>query len=456
MKLKRFVPFILDIGADARDSEYVRLIKRIWYAATTASLPISLLSALSEVRAGHGMLAASFFFAFLLFLAVLVDGARAPRHFERNALIVLVFFVLAPAIITVTAGGIWRASGSIMIGLLGPLFALMLPDKRWAFCLFGLYVALVLILTGIWPFPGDRAFLAAGFDQFQFWLGFVVLLAFVFGGMYFFVVQRDKAHRLLGLEKDKSESLLRRIEKDVEQAAEIQKRLLPARDPVLEGFDISGANIPCYQVGGDYYDFVPIDADRLGLVIADVSGKGISAALLMASLRAALLAEVHPGFDIERMAVRLSDFIHRSSASNGFITFFFGELDRRTGELRYINAGHNPPFVARRTGGFAALGTSGFPLGMFPGANYEPGTVRLDEGDTAVLFTDGITEARNGAREEYSEERLRGAVAGHPELAARELCRAVLEEAHAFACATEPSDDITLVVVKRNPGLGSS
>ena len=178
--------------------------------------------------------------------------------------------------------------------------------------------------------------------------------------------------------------------------------------------------------------------------------------MLMASLRAALLAEVHPGFDIERMAVRLSDFIHRSSASNGFITFFFGELDRRTGELRYINAGHNPPFVARRTGGFAALGTSGFPLGMFPGANYEPGTVRLDEGDTAVLFTDGITEARNGAREEYSEERLRGAVAGHPELAARELCRAVLEEAHAFACATEPSDDITLVVVKRNPGLGSS
>jgi hypothetical protein len=250
MKLKRFVPFILDIGADARDSEYVRLIKRIWYAATTASLPISLLSALSEVRAGHGMLAASFFFAFLLFLAVLVDGARAPRHFERNTLIVLVFFVLAPAIITVTAGGIWHASGSIMIGLLGPLFALMLPDKRWAFCLFGLYVALVLILTGIWPFPGDRAFLAAGFDQFQFWLGFVVLPAFVFGGMYFFVVQRDKAHRLLGLEKDKSESLLRRIEKDVEQAAEIQKRLLPARDPVLEGFDISGANIPCYQVGG--------------------------------------------------------------------------------------------------------------------------------------------------------------------------------------------------------------
>jgi hypothetical protein len=446
MNPKRFVFFILDIGADARDSEYVRLIKRIWYAATAASLPMSLLTALSEFLAGHTMLAAAFLFSFLLFLAVLADGARTPNHFERNTLIVLVFFVLAPAFITVSAGGIWRAGGGIMIGLLGPLFALMLPDKRWAFCLFGLYIALVLILTGIWPFPGDRAFLAAGFDQFQFWLGFVVLLAFVFGGLYFFVVQRDKAHRLLGLEKDKSESLLRRIEKDVEQAAEIQKRLLPARDPVLEGFDISGANIPCYQVGGDYYDFVPIDADRLGLVIADVSGKGISAALLMASLRAALLAEVHPGFDIERMAVRLSDFI----------TFFFGELDRRTGELRYINAGHNPPFVARRTGGFAALSASGFPLGMFPGANYEPGTVRLDEGDTAVLFTDGITEARNGAREEYSEERLRGAVAGHPELTAREFCRAVLEEAYAFACATEPSDDITLVVVKRNPGLGSS
>ena len=276
------------------------------------------------------------------------------------------YFVLAPAVMAVAEGGLWQSGGGIMIGLLGPLYALIFPKKHRAFFLFGLYAALVLILAALWPFPKDRDFLSTGFDSFQFWLGFLVLLAFIFSGMYFFVAQRDKAHRLLGLEKEKSERLLRQIEKDLEQAAEIQKRLLPGENPRFENFDISGANIPYCQVGGDYYDFVPIDADRLGIVIADVSGKGISASLLMVSLRAALLAEVRPGFDIAGMAGRLNDFIHRSSASNSFITFFFGDLDRRTGVLRYVNAGQNPPFVVRKSGELSAPGTSGFALGMFP------------------------------------------------------------------------------------------
>jgi serine phosphatase RsbU (regulator of sigma subunit) len=447
----RILSFVLNIGADPRDSEYVRLIKRIWYVSTAFSLPTSLLTALGEYKNGHTFMAVSFLFSFVLFLAVLMDGARSPHHFERNAFYILIFFVLAPAVMAVAAGGLWRSSGGIMIGLLGPFFALIFPKKHRAFFLFGLYAALVLILAALWPFPKDRDFLSTSFDSFQFWLGFLVLLAFIFGGMYFFVVQRDKAHRLLGLEKEKSERLLRQIEKDLEQAAEIQKRLLPGENPRFEDFDISGANIPCYQVGGDYYDFVPIDVDRLGIVIADVSGKGISASLLMASLRAALLADVHPGFDIAGMAGRLNDFIHRSSASNSFITFFFGDLDRRTGALCYVNAGHNPPFVVRKSGELSALGTSGFASGMFPRATFEPGTVRLETGDTAVLFTDGIPEAMNEKREEYTEERLRNFVAGHRELAASELCRTALEDARSFTGGAEQSDDITLVVIKRSP-----
>jgi serine phosphatase RsbU (regulator of sigma subunit) len=451
-----FLSFILNIGADPRDSEYTRLVKRIWYAASAVSLPVSLFFTVSEFLAGRLFTAVAFLFSFFLFLAVLVDGAGVPGHFERNAFFILVYFVVGPAIMTVVSGGVWRSQGAIMVGLLGPLFALLFPARRRAVFLFGLYAALVMVLGAFWRFPKEQGFLPFGFDPFQFWLGFLVLVAFVFGSMYFFVVQREKAHVLLGLEKEKSESLLRRIEKDLAQAAEIQKRLLPAGSPRFEGFDLAGANIPCYEVGGDYYDFIPIDADRLGVVIADVSGKGISASLLMASLRAALLAEIHPGFDLAAMAGRLNDFIHRSTDSSSFITFFFGALDRRTGELGYINAGHNPPFVVRKSGETEALGTSGFALGMFPGVSFESAAVRLESGDTAVLFTDGIPEAQNGEGEEYTEGRFREVVVGGRNLPADDLCRKVLADAHSFAVTGQPCDDITLVVVKRQAAPAGS
>lgn len=447
--IKRGGRFILNIGADPRDSDYTRLVKRIWYTASTVSLPVSIYSAISEYLGGNKIAAGAFFVSFFIFLASLVDGARSPGHFERNALILLVYFILAPAVMTVASGGFWRSQGAMMVGFLSPLFGLMLPRRRRAFALFGLYIAVFLILAVLWPFPEEKALMPEGLNSFQFWFGFLILLGFVFGAMYFFVVQRERAHVLLGLEKEKSERLLRRIENDLAQAAEIQKRLLPSDDQRFEGYDIVGANISCYEVGGDYYDFIPIDDDRLGVVIADVSGKGISAALLMASLRAALLAEVQPGFDIAAMAGRLNAFVHRSTDSKSFITFFFGELDRRTGGLRYINAGHNPPFVVRASGGITALGASGFALGMFPSASYEPGAVRLDAGGVAVLFTDGIPEARNGDGQEYTEERFKGLVAARRGLPAADLCRTVLEEIRAYAAAGQPCDDMTLVIVKR-------
>ena len=446
---RKFLSFILNIGADPGDSEYIRLIKRIWYVAAVISLPTSLYRAVSGYLIGDVFGAAGFLFSFFLFLASLVDGARFPGHFERNSLYIFIYFLLAPVVMTFAAGGVWRSQGAILIGLLGPLFALLFPKRRRAFYLFGAYAALVLIVGVFWRFPLEKSSAPLGLNPFQFWFGYLILLGFIFGGMYFFVVQREKAYVLLGLEKAKTETLLRRIEADLKEAAEIQKRLLPAGTPRFDNFDIAGANIPCYEVGGDYYDFIPIDADRLGVVIADVSGKGMSAALLMASLRAALLAEVHPGFDIAGMAGRLNDFVYRSTDSRSFITFFFGALDRRTGELRYVNAGHNPPFVVRRSGELAALGASGFALGMFPGVSFEPGLASLDAGDTAVLFTDGIPEARNGAGKEYSEERLRELVRLRRGSTSADLCRAVLEDARAFAAAGQPCDDVTLVIIQR-------
>jgi serine phosphatase RsbU (regulator of sigma subunit) len=446
---KRIPTVVLAIGADPADSEYIRLIKRIWYSASAVSLPVSLFFTFGEFLAGRTLNAVGFLFSFFLFLAVLVDGAGSPGHFERNALFILIYFIIGPAVMTVAYGGVWRSQGIIMVGLLGPLFALIFPDKRRALVLFGLYITLVMVLGALWSFPKDQGFLPFGLDRFQFWLGFLILVAFVFGAMYFFVVQRERAHVLLGLEKEKSERLLRRIESDLAQAAEIQKRLLPAGNPRFAGFDIAGTNHPCYEVGGDYYDFIPIDADRLGVVIADVSGKGISAALLMASLRAALLAEVQPGFDLAALAGRLNDFVHRSTDAGSFITFFFAELDRGSGGLRYVNAGHNPPFVVRGSGEILALSASGFPLGMFPASIYSPSSVRLGAGDVAVLFTDGIPEARNGEGQDYTDVRLRSLVAARRDLVAASLCRAVLDDVGAFAASGQPGDDMTLVVVKR-------
>jgi sigma-B regulation protein RsbU (phosphoserine phosphatase) len=315
--------------------------------------------------------------------------------------------------------------------------------------LFVFYCALVMGLAVFEPSLREGPSGRVNFDPVLFWLGFVVVAAFIFGVLYFFVVQRDKAHRLLAEEKAKSEGLLRRIEADLAQAARIQKDLLPKASPDLAGYDISGVNVPCYEVGGDYYDFVPIDPDRIGVVVADVSGKGISASLLMASLRAALLAEVRPDYDLGRMAARLSDFVYKSSGPASFVTFFFVELDRRTTLVRYVNAGHNPPFVLDRDGHARPLEISGFPLGMFAGSVYEARTSPLAPGELAVLFTDGIPEGRNDRGQDYSDDRFMAFVRERRALPAAEICREVISDVHGFSSGTEPCDDITLVVLKR-------
>ena len=447
--LKKLFSFILNIGADPEDSEYVRIVKRIYYGGSFFSLPLSLAITLLYFHSGDLVTASLFAVSFVFFSWFEVNGGLFPGNFDRNATYLVFYFVLAPFLITILKGGIWSANGAIYIGLLGPLYALLLPNKRKALIIFGLYVVLTIVIVLIQPYLSDSISEMTGLRLFLFWYGFLIITAFVFGGTYFFVFQRDKAYRLLGIEKEKSERLLRRIEKDLDQAATIQKDLLPKEDPILEGFDITGRNIPCYQVGGDYYDFIPIDGERLGVVIADVSGKGISASLLMASLRAALLAEVQQDYDIREMAGRLNDFVFKSSPMNSFITFFFCDINRQTGEFKYINAGHNPPLVIKDSGRFSNLESSGFALGMFPDANFETGRIQIESGDVAVLFTDGIPEGRNMAQEEYSDERLRNLVIDHRDLLAIQLSTKIFEDVETFMAGAEQADDITLVIIKR-------
>jgi len=240
-----------------------------------------------------------------------------------------------------------------------------------------------------------------------------------------------------------------KMEKELVLATQIQKNFLPKENPECKNYDIAGANITCYQVGGDYYDFIPIDSDRLGIVIADVSGKGVSASLLMASLRAALHSEIHPRYKIEELAPKLNDFLHRSSDIDRFITFFFCDLDKKSGDLTYINAGHNPPIVLDHKGKVQRLESCGLCLGMFAASDYEIRKLKLHAGDLVLLFTDGITEARNKDNEDFQEDRLIEIIKKQANLPAKKLVQKILDEVRSFTSGADPADDITLVIIKR-------
>ncbi|HEB36059.1 MAG TPA: FHA domain-containing protein [Candidatus Aminicenantes bacterium] len=239
-----------------------------------------------------------------------------------------------------------------------------------------------------------------------------------------------------------------KMEKELSLAAKIQKDFLPRENPPCKKFEIVGYNTPCYQVGGDYYDFIDIDPSRLGIVVADVSGKGVGASLLMASLRAALQSEVHAKYNIEKMAVKLNNFVHRSSAPNSFITFFFCELNRKSGELKYINAGHNPPLIIDKKGKITRLESSGLCLGMFPASTYEVKKVTINDGEMAVLFTDGITESRNKDNKEFDEKGLIKLLRKYPKLKASKILKKINEELESFTAGADRMDDMTLVIIQ--------
>jgi serine phosphatase RsbU (regulator of sigma subunit) len=239
------------------------------------------------------------------------------------------------------------------------------------------------------------------------------------------------------------------IKKQLELAAQIQKNFLPRESPEFEGYDIAGHNVPTYQIGGDYFDFIPIGSNRLGVTIADVSGKGPPAALHMVSFRTRLEVEAGLEYDIQEMTARLNDFVHSKTDTNRFISFFFCELNNLTGELRYVNAGHNPPIVIKRTGKTKRLGSCGLCLGMFPSEKYDAGSVTLDRGDLAVLYTDGITECRGKDNKEFGERRFVKLIKKNSSCSAKELLERIFKELDIFTKGVDQMDDMTLVIIKR-------
>lgn len=243
-----------------------------------------------------------------------------------------------------------------------------------------------------------------------------------------------------------------RMNREIEIAREVQEQLFPQRFPDVEGLDYSGACRPALGVGGDYYDFLPLPNGRLGVAIGDVSGKGIPAALLMASLQASLRAQTIGGSeDLAALMCNLNHLIYEASTANRYATFFYAEYRPSDRMLTYVNAGHNPPLVLRRDDAqwtVQHLDAGGTVVGLLPDFPYQQADIRLNAGDVLVGFTDGISEALNPAEEEWGEERLIDAVKSCEGLDARQTVANLMKAADAFINGAKQHDDMTLVVLR--------
>jgi len=243
----------------------------------------------------------------------------------------------------------------------------------------------------------------------------------------------------------------RRMDQEAEAAADIQKRLLPRRPPDVSGYEIDGLNIPCFEVGGDYFDYQSIDKRRYAMVLADVAGKGMGAAMLMSNLQAAFHARVELGPEPQDLVAHLNNTVARVAPSNRFVTLFYLEVNLEQHSLRFINAGHAPePMLVRAAGGVERLRAGGVPLGIIEGFVYPVGQVALQPGDFVFICSDGVTETVNGDGDEFGEERLEAVLSAQIGRSPTEIRAAVQAGLEKFAGDAPQPDDLTLMIVKRN------
>ncbi len=242
-----------------------------------------------------------------------------------------------------------------------------------------------------------------------------------------------------------------RLNAEIEIAREVQERLFPQELPKVAGLDYYGACRPALGVGGDYYDFIELPDGKFGFAIGDVSGKGIGASLMMASLQASLRGQaIHSGDDLATLMTHVNRLVYEASTTNRYATFFYAQFDTLTKQLSYVNAGHNPPFLIRADGSVETLTVGGPVIGMLPPmiVSYEMGTIELRVGDMLVGFTDGISEAMNSAEEEWSEDAMLEELKQLSEIPASEILSQIVASADRFADGAEQHDDMTMIVLR--------
>jgi serine phosphatase RsbU (regulator of sigma subunit) len=240
----------------------------------------------------------------------------------------------------------------------------------------------------------------------------------------------------------------RRAAQELEIAKQVQARLFPQNLPSLKTLEFAGVCLPARHVGGDYYDFLPLGRNRVGLVIGDISGKGIAAALLMANLQANVRSQSAITLDEpHRLLGAVNQLLCANTAEAAFATLFFAEYDDSTASVRYVNCGHLPPLLLRADDSVARLSPTATILGAFKEWDCELAESQLGPGDTLVLYTDGITESFNPAGDEFGERRLLEALQRNRHCSCQELCSAIVDEVRRFS-PHEQHDDITLIVAR--------
>lgn len=344
--------------------------------------------------------------------------ADLPRNFRQDLKQLYRFYLDEERRAQLAAMGRVRRAFKMFAWLLKSLLAKLSPGRRLA-----LFAALVMCFVGKWRVAIGNEILST---DLRLWGFFILLLVFMLELM-------DKV-----LAKD-----------EIEVARQVQLALLPSRHPQPEGLSLWSFMRPANDVGADLVDYIELAGGRLGIVLGDVAGKGLGAALLTAKLQATLRALVPDCPSLSDLGSQLNAILCRDGIDNRFVTLFYFEIEPQSGRLRYLNAGHNPPFVLRASG-LELLKASAIPLGMMTGTTYAEGELRLHPGDALVVYSDGLTEARNAGDEEFGADRLGALMPRLRGLPAEQGGRLIMDEVNAFLGGERPHDDLSLVVLARS------
>jgi serine phosphatase RsbU (regulator of sigma subunit) len=241
-----------------------------------------------------------------------------------------------------------------------------------------------------------------------------------------------------------------KLRRDLALASEVQRRLLPDKPPHPESADVAAVSLPARTIGGDYYDFIDVGDRCIGIALADIAGKGVAAALIMSVVQASLrIICSEEGISLPQIVAKLNRFLHKSTGTSSYATFFYAQLDDRTRQLRYVNAGHNPPYLLRGTE-VLELPAGGTVVGLFPQMAYEEASLNLRPGDLLVAFTDGVTEALSPAEEEFGEDRLKALMREIAHMPVQEISARLSAELKNWIKDAAQYDDLTFVVLKVN------
>jgi sigma-B regulation protein RsbU (phosphoserine phosphatase) len=247
----------------------------------------------------------------------------------------------------------------------------------------------------------------------------------------------------------REEQELIKMQEELRLAFDIQTNLLPEKPPSIEGYDIFARSIPAKEVGGDYFDFIPVGDNQLNFCLGDVSGKGMGAALLMANLQATIQGQSQLDLSIPKCLENANRLLFRNTSPEKFATLFYGWLDFQNHEIRYCNAGHNLPYLFSDNRKPRPLSEGGIILGCLENVNFEEQKVSIQKGDTLLVFSDGISEAMDPDFQEFGETRLVGLLENNREKSAREIIDIIIDGVTGFSGEAPQTDDMTLMVLKR-------